>query len=207
MSYPLYFGVMSEKLQPRKHPLTDQYISLVGGGMKPYDAAMTLVGPLLPLATVANQLFEWEIDGEVDARIAAFVTERVQAAQTVRETTIERLLAIINQDVRRFFRQTGSPDNPKIELMPVTLWSKWMSGSVKKIKYTQKTDPFGNTTDTMNLEFHDPITAMKELQLIAPEVYDRVKLDPKDGAIDVTAFEQLSDEELDALHAKLLKAV
>lgn len=175
--------------------------------MKPYDAAMTLVGPLLPLATVANQLFEWEIDGEVDARIQAFINERVEAAQTVRETTIERLLAIINQDVRRFFRQTGTPDNPKVELMPVTLWSKWMSGAVKKVKYTQKTDPFGNTTDTMNLEFHDPIVAMKQLYEIAPEVYERVKLDAKDGAIDVTAFEQLTDEELDALHAKLLKAV
>lgn len=175
--------------------------------MRPYDAAMSLVGPLLPLATMANQLFDWEIDSEVEARIQAAVTERIEAAQTVRETTIERLLAIVNQDVRRFFRYSGSPENPKIEPVPVTLWSKWMSGSVKKLKYTQKTDPFGNTTDTMHLEFHDPITAMRELQSIAPEAYDRVKLDAKDGAVDITTFEQLSDDELDALHSKLLKAV
>ena len=216
MNWHLYFGVMSDDLQlgagrptkrPRKHPLTDQFISLVGGGMKPYDAAMRLVGPLLPITAVPNQLFEWEIDGEVDQQIQAHITERIEAAQSVREATIERLVAIINQDVRQFFRQTGDPNNPKTELLPVTLWSKWMSGAVKKLKYTQKTDPFGNVTDTMNLEFHDPMNAMKELRILAPEVYDRIKLDPKDGAIDVTVFEQLSDDELDALHSKLLKAV
>lgn len=198
---------MSEKLSPKRHPLTDQYIALVGGGMAPYQAAMALIGPLLSLRQVPHQLFDWEMDAEVDARIKAMASERVDAALTVREATIERLLSIIHQDVRRFFRQTGTSDAPKVELMPITSWSKWMSGAVKKVKYTQKTDPFGNTTDTMNLEFHDPLGAMKELRTIAPEVYDIVRLSEKDGSIDVTTFEQLTDDELDALHSKLLKAV
>lgn len=197
---------MSYPAKKEKHPLTDQYISLVGGGMAPYDAAMSLIGPLLKVEGVSAALFDWEMDEEVYQRIQAAYNERLQAAQTVRETTIERLLAIINQDVRRFFYQTGDEDSTKVAMVPVTQWSKWMSGSVKKIKYTQKTDPFGNTTDTMNLEFHDPIVAVKQLREIAPQLYDIVKLNP-DDAIDVEVLDQLSDEELDALHAKLLKAI
>lgn len=189
------------------HPLTEEFIKLVGGGLEPREAAMRLVGPLLPLHTVENALFDWECDYEVCERIDALISERVKAAQTVRQATIERLIGVINSDVRQFFRKVGDEMAQRTELVPITEWSKAMSASVKKVKFRQKTDPFGNTTETVDLEFYDPSTAIKDLREIAPEVFEIIKLNKGDEVVDAVVLEKLSDEELAALQTKLLKAV
>jgi hypothetical protein len=162
---------------------------------------------MLSLGDVENALFDWEFDPDVKTRIEALISERVKAAQTVRNSTIERLISILNCDIRRFYQQSGDPEHPKVRMIPVTQWTGRMSGAVKKFKHVQKTDPFGSVTETINLEFHDPFSALKELRELAPEVFEIVRMSKDDNAIDVEVLEQMSDEELVALHTKLLKAV
>jgi len=193
---------MSDLQISDKHPLTEQYITLVGGGLKPYDAVMRLIGPALPMSEVQSVWFDWEMDSEVTARINAVIKERAEALTTVRNTAIESLVSILNQDIRRFFRKD---EQGKVAVVPVNEWTKGMSSSVKKFKFTQKVDPFGNTTDTFNIEFHSLFDAIKELRELAPEVFEVVKIDG--DAINTVALEKLTDEELDELYTKLLKAV
>lgn len=190
-----------------QHPLTEEFIKLVGGGLTPREAAMRLVGPLLPLKQVENVLFDWECDLGVSERIEALVAERVKAAQTVRHAAIERLIGIIGADVRQFFMKTGDPERPRITAVPVSEWTRGMSAAVKKVKFVQKTDPFGNTTETVNLEFHDPSRAIADLRDIAPEVFELVTRVEEDSTIDVEVLETMTEAELLALHTRLLKAV
>jgi len=191
-----------------KHPLTEQYINIMGGSdTLPIDAVMSLIGPMLKLHDVNAVLFDWEMDPEVHQRIQHIRAERIRAAQSVRQSTLELLIGILNADVRKYFHQTAEDETgtPKIKPVPITQWTRSMAHAVKKFKYTTKTDPFGNTTDTYNLEFHEPHRAIEQLKDLAPEVFDLVKLD--DGnTIDVTSLEKLSDDELNELHARLIRS-
>jgi len=189
-----------------KHPLTEQFIALVGGGMEPYDAVMSLIGPALPLVDANNQLFEWEIDPEVTTRIDWMRQERIKSVSRAKQGMAETLISIVTQDVRRYFRQKADSDPraPQYEPVPVPQWTRQMAMAVKKIKFTSRTDPFGNVTDQVNLEFHDPLAALKTIKDLMPEALEE--------QVDVTAItpedvQTMQDEELSRLRKLLVNRV
>lgn len=187
-----------KRVDPERHPLTEQYISLVGGGMAPLDAAMALVGPKLRVEDVHTEIFNWEMDPEVTLRIAALAKGQDDSKRAVYAESVARLVSIIGADPRLFWDENG--------VKPPERWSKSMAMSVKRIKVTEKTDPFGSTTRNTTLEFYDPIPAIKALKEVAPEVIAEVE-DYRAGAIDITALQSMSDEELNEIQQKLLKVV
>jgi hypothetical protein len=182
---------LSPTYPDKEHPLTSQFIQMVAEGKTPFEATYALIGPLLPRDKATKQCSLWELDDEVQIRIAQAKRKKAETYQGIREKVIAKSVAMAVHDPRNYYTPTGIK-------MPND-WTSEEAAAVKKIKITETTDPFGTVKRTFDLEFYDSLKAVKQLCELFPEIVAQT--------IEVSSlksYDEMSDDELEIIHQKLL---
>lgn len=175
------------------HPLTGKFINLVVEGETPFQAAMSLVGPQLSREAAQMQCARWEKDADVQYRIHQAKQKAEKIRSNIRARVVDRVISMAFSDIRNYF----TPEGPK----PIQDWTAEEGQAVKKVKFRETTDPFGNVTRTFDLEFYDVQKAIGVLATLFPEKLAELK----NVAINRKELANMSTEEIKEEMKRLLQ--
>lgn len=163
-----------------------RYVELRAAGATPLEAA-TVIYP-----QGGAELLAIDMEGTQAVQVALQEAQQVTQSRRgrIRESMGDNLVAIVNADVRNLFQEDGSIKKG-YQLDAQTALA------VQKIKVVEKTTPFGETVSTTEYTFYNKLSAIELLS-------KNVAKTQQDDTINIDNLVDLSDEELNRYHQKLL---